>query len=487
MHLILARGQVAGYEALLLANQKALEVAQTSVDAYSQIAELTVEAADLKAKYKVETDKYLSALMHLQVAWGDLLDAQERYNKLIADGQRILDEREMMRKQAVDTLSRARYNDMFFRVTQNEGMGRYSTAFDLAQKYVWLAAKAYDYETGGQLALESDGSGMQFLNKIIGSRMIGEMDSGSPMLWGGDGDAGLSDILARMKANWLVLKPRLGINNPQQEATWFSLRQEAFRIKPGASGNAAWRTELTKYWVNDLRSHPTYKRFCQPLQSQDGLAFNEPALVIPFSTTIDFAKNFFGEDLAGGDSSFSSSHFATKIYAAGVYFDGYNKPIQSGVFAQLANQPYVYMIPSGADHMRVPGMDNKVLSYNVVNQVIPLPFPIGSGHLDALWSDLYNNYTGGVDAQTKIRRHPLFRASTTPTDVATYLSKDLIGRSVWNTQWVLIIPAGSLGADRVKALRTFIEGIDSNRDGLPDQDAVQDIKIGFRTYSHNGN
>jgi hypothetical protein len=487
MHLILARGQVAGYEALLLANQKALEVAQTSVDAYSQIAELTVEAADLKAKYKVETDKYLSALMHLQVAWGDLLDAQERYNKLIADGQRILDEREMMRKQAVDTLSRARYNDMFFRVTQNEGMGRYSTAFDLAQKYVWLAAKAYDYETGGQLALESDGSGMQFLNKIIGSRMIGEMDSGSPMLWGGDGDAGLSDILARMKANWLVLKPRLGINNPQQEATWFSLRQEAFRIKPDASGNAAWRTELTKYWVNDLRSHPTYKRFCQPLQSQDGLAFNEPALVIPFSTTIDFAKNFFGEDLAGGDSSFSSSHFATKIYAAGVYFDGYNKPIQSGVFAQLANQPYVYMIPSGADHMRVPGMDNKVLSYNVVNQVIPLPFPIGSGHLDALWSDLYNNYTGGVDAQTKIRRHPLFRASTTPTDVATYLSKDLIGRSVWNTQWVLIIPAGSLGADRVKALRTFIEGIDSNRDGLPDQDAVQDIKIGFRTYSHNGN
>ncbi len=471
----------------VIAARKEWEIIQLIADQIGQQSDYAFEIKDLAAQISDAVGQYLASLDNLQVVWGDLLEAQERYNKLIADGQRILDEREMVRKQAVDTLSRARYNDMFFRLTQNEGMGRYSTAFDLAQKYVWLAAKAYDYETGGQLALESDGSGKQFLNEIVGSRMIGETDNGSPMLWGGDGDSGLSDILARMKANWLVLKPRLGINNPQQEVTWFSLRQEAFRIKPDATGNAAWRTELTKYWVDDLLALPTYKRFCQPLQSQDGLAFKEPALVIPFSTTIDFAKNFFGKDLAGGDNGFSSSHFATKIYAAGIYFDGYNKVLQSGVYPQLANQPYVYLIPAGSDNMRVPGMDNTVLAYNVVNQVIPLPFPIGSGHLDQSWADLYNDYTGGVDAQTKIRRHPLFRASTTPTDVATYLSKDLIGRSVWNTEWVLIVPAGSLGADRVKVLKTFIEGIDSNRDGLPDQDAVQDIEIGFRSYSNNGN
>lgn len=486
-HYVAARAAKQVAETDLIGNEFAWDIAQLVMDNYERQADFAFEIEDLRAQNAEAIGEYLGALDQFQVVWGDLLEAQERYNKLIADGQRILDEREMIRKQAVNTLSRARYNDMFFRLTQNEGMGRYSTAFDLAQKYVWLAAKAYDYETGGQLALESNGSGKQFLNEIVGTRMIGETDNGAPLLWGGDGDSGLSDILARMKANWLVLKPRLGINNPQQEVTWYSLRQEAFRIKPDTTGHAAWRTELSKYWVDDLNTHPVYKRFCQPLQAQDGLAYKEPALVIPFSTTIDFAKNFFGKDLAGGDSSFSSSHFATKIYAAGIYFAGYNTTIQSGVYPQLANQPYVYLIPSGTDHMRVPGMDDTVLSYNVVNQVIPVPFPIGSGHLDAMWGDLYNNYTGGVDAQTKIRRHPLFRASTTPTEEATYLSKDLIGRSVWNSQWVLIVPAGSLGADRVKALRTFIEGIDSNRDGLPDQDAVQDIKIGFRSYSHNGN
>lgn len=487
MNYVTARSAKATADLAQVAAEKGKDVIKLLIEQFGNQSDYAYEIKDLNAQISDAIGGYLSALDQVQVAWGDLLEAQERYNKLIADGQRILDEREMVRKQAVNTLSRARYNDMFFRLTQNEGMGRYSTAFDLAQKYVWLAAKAYDYETGGQLALASDGSGKQFLNEIVGARMIGETDGGSPMLWGGDGDAGLSDILARMKANWLVLKPRLGINNPQQEVTWFSLRQEAFRIKPEAAGNAAWRTELSKHWVDNLLTDPVYKRLCQPLQSQDGLAFNEPALVIPFSTTIDFAKNFFGQDLAGGDSSFSSSHFTTKIYAAGVYFDGYNNVMQSGVYPQLANQPYVYLVPVGSDNMRVPGMDNEVLSYNVVDQVIPVPFPIGSGHLDQSWADLYNDYTGGVDAQTKIRHHPLFRASTTPTDNATYLSKDLIGRSVWNTKWVLIVPAGSLGADRTKALQTFIQGIDSNRDGLPDQDAVQDIKIGFRSYSNNGN
>jgi len=474
-------------EKALVSAKKLVDVAELVMDQYVAKSDFAFEIKDLVAQNTEAIDNYLETLDHHQVVWGDLLEAQEHYNKLMADGQRIQDEREMVRKQAADTLSRTRYNDMFFRLTQNEGMNRFSTAFDLAQKYVWLTAKAYDYETGGQLALEAGGSGREFLDEIVGARMIGETDNGSPMLWGGDGDAGLSDILARMKANWLVLKPRLGINNPQEEVTWFSLRQEAFRIKPDASGNAAWRTELTKHWVDNLLAQPAYKRFCQPLQSQDGLAVNEPALVIPFSTTIDFAKNFFDKDLAGGDNSYSSANFATKIYAAGVYFDSYNEPTQSGMYPQLAAQPYVYLIPVGLDRMRVPGLDDTVVSYNVVNQVIPVPFPIGSGYLDEAWGDLYNDYTGGVDAQTKIRRHPLFRASTTPTDVATYLSKDLIGRSVWNTQWLLIVPAGSLGADRVKSLKTFIEGIDSNSDGLPDQDAVQDIMIGFRTYSHSGN
>ena len=50
----------------------------------------------------------------------------------------------------------------------------------------------------------------------------------------------------------------------------------------------------------------------------------------------------------------------------------------------------------------------------------------------------------------------------------------LIGRSVWNTRWLLIIPAGTLHSDRQRALDTFING-------------VSDIKVFFQTYAYSGN
>jgi Na+-driven multidrug efflux pump len=41
-------------------------------------------------------------------------------------------------------------------------------------------------------------------------------------------------------------------------------------------------------------------------------------------------------------------------------------------------------------------------------------------------------------------------------------------------QWLIVIPASSLNADRTRALETFING-------------VGDIKIGIRAYSRQGN
>ena len=50
----------------------------------------------------------------------------------------------------------------------------------------------------------------------------------------------------------------------------------------------------------------------------------------------------------------------------------------------------------------------------------------------------------------------------------------LIGRSVWNTDWILIIPGGSLLADQQAGLEQFIK-------------SVSDIKIFFQTYAYSGN
>ena len=55
-----------------------------------------------------------------------------------------------------------------------------------------------------------------------------------------------------------------------------------------------------------------------------------------------------------------------------------------------------------------------------------------------------------------------------------FKSTRLVGRSVWNDRWILVIPASSLNKNREKALETFVNGID-------------DIKIGIKAYSRQGN
>jgi len=66
-------------------------------------------------------------------------------------------------------------------------------------------------------------------------------------------------------------------------------------------------------------------------------------------------------------------------------------------------------------------------------------------------------------------------------------SSRLVGRSVWNDRWLLVIPASSLSSDRVNALKTFINGLDSDKDGQIDVPGVNDIAIGIRAYSRSGN
>jgi tetratricopeptide (TPR) repeat protein len=450
--------------------------------------------SDMNAAYLPVFEAFyaqIAARDELASAWGGMLAAQAAYETVVAKAQRLLESRELERQQAVVALTKLRYHDMFFRQSRNESLARYSAAFDLAQKYVYLTAKAYDYETG-LLATDPE-AGDMFLREVISARAPGVFDAdGIPIVGGGVGDPGLADIMARMDANWLVLKTRLGINNPQPYATWFSLRRELFRILPGPQGDGAWKAELAKYWVENLLTLPEYRRYCQPFQAVGGLQAKEPGLVIPFSSMIDFARNFFGHELAGEDSALDSTYFATKIAAAGLYFDGYNEKLNGYTgAAPFALTPTVYLIPVGDDRMRAPGLaDGTALSYRIVDQVVPLPYTVGSAHLDDPdWMPLYDGYTGGVDLAARIRKYPSFRAyfgaggpSADQLDCPR-----LVGRSAWNTRWLLIIPAGTLNANRDDALRTFINGKDANRDGTIDLSGVSDIRLGLKTYSHSGN
>jgi len=109
---------------------------------------------------------------------------------------------------------------------------------------------------------------------------------------------------------------------------------------------------------------------------------------------------------------------------------------------------------------------------------LPLPFNLGG-------SDFNNSQFFGANGTLSeqpwiIRKHQAFRAVTDPSLFETgaiplvYSNSRLIGRSAWNSQWKIVIPAITLLADEQKGLNHFAA-------------SVNDIKLFLRTYSHSGN
>jgi hypothetical protein len=426
------------------------------VDLYDKMIALEDSASSLAGDVN-------SAIRAYQEAVRALSAAEAEYRKIVYEGDLLLEERERVRKQQSNAATACRYADMYNRVQRNNALTKYSTSFDTAQRYVWELAKVYDYETG---LLSSDpDAGAKFLSEIVGARQLGYEGVSSSSAT----DKGLYDIVHRMKENWASLKGRLGVNNPDNTATEFSLRYELFRIKPDAQGDAAWKQELRKYWVDNILDDADFRRFCQPPTSSSASVVREPGLVIPFATSINNAENFFGRTLQGGDHAFSSSDYSTKISAVGITFVGHDR-LTTQTVNGLAHYPNVYLVPVGRDYMRSPAdSDCNVFAWSVVDQVLPLPYVVGSTELDDEdWISTFSGMDGTSDSYAKIRRHSTLRA-----DGSTYSTR-LVGRSVWNDRWLLVIPGSALNANREQGLETFING-------------VSDIKLGIKAYSRSGN
>ena len=239
-----------------------------------------------------------------------------RLQKLMAEGLRVVEERSEWRRQFAGRATEKRYQDMAFRVFRNDAIRQYRSQLDLASRYVYLAATAYDYEAN-QLG-EGANYGRAFLTEIVRQRAPGVVRDGVPV----PGVPGLADHLARMSQNFKVLKTQMGFNNPQTETGRFSLRSELMRLKRDATGDNLWKAQLKEAVVADLWKVPEFRRFARPMAPES--AGPQPAIVLKFPTTVTFGLNFFGWPLAGGDSAYDPSQFATKIRSAGVWFDGYN-------------------------------------------------------------------------------------------------------------------------------------------------------------------
>ncbi|MGJ8640341.1 MAG: hypothetical protein ACSHYA_13215 [Opitutaceae bacterium] len=418
-----------------------------------------------------------------------LQQASEDVRTVMAIGDRIQSDRELFRQRASAIVQGYRTKDLTFRVFRNEALEQYRTLFDLASRYTYLAAKSYDYETG----LLGTTEGQSVINKIVSSRALGDLTGGVPQATVSTlGDAGLAGTMAQMNADFAVAEGRLGINNPDQNGTLFSLRQELFRILDDPDSTAdddAWQQILEQSIVSDLMADPDAATYCRSLSNSNG--GRVPGIVISFSTTIRDGYNFFGLPTAGGDHAYSETSFATKIYSAGMVLEGYvgmdpytfgspNAGSADGSNPDaLSASPYVYLIPTGVDYMLAPplGDTDTVRSWNVVDQALPLPYNLGASDFN---DTQFFQSNGTLSEQPwVIRKHQAFRPVNDPAFFYSlipeeFTSSRLVGRSVWNGGWKIVIPAYTLLNDEEEGLDRFVRSVD-------------DIKIFLRTYSNSGN
>ena len=468
---------------------------------YDQIepAEWDYQLKESVHELSLSLDTLQTSVPEIYGAMQLLNNTQMQINSLQAKGIRIQEEREIFRQRGAAVVQGFRTRDAAFKVFRNEKLERYKALQDMASKYAFLAAQAYDYETG----LLTTPEGKEFVERIVNSRALGVVVDGEPQFAGSDtGDPGISSALAEMKNDWDILNGRLGFNNPDQYGTTVSLRAGNYRILPSEDGAVQWGDVLEKARMENIMTDVDVRRHCMQVGFEDGRPV--PGLVFNFRTTIEKGKNLFGKPLAGGDSQFSPASFATKIFSVGIALEGYvgmSTPNTNDQWGQspdnptppwldpkaLSKTPYLYLIPVGIDSMRSPplGDRSEIRTWNVQDVAIPLPFNIGAS--EHSHKKLWQSSASLTDQLFAIRKHQPFRAvdSAETFDGITIVpdqtmsqsdvtSNRLVGRSVWNSQWKLVVPGYMLLEDPVEGLDRFMQ-------------TVEDIKIYFNTYSYSGN
>jgi len=441
---------------------KSLEATANIMESSKEIIDLRDEIAIDELEMGVELRGMLHEIEEMLVNEGvtrirlfsireQLRGLLDQYRATLQEGIRLIDERRNANIQLAAAAQSNRYHDMLFRTSRHEAIQRYRGLFDLAQRYCYLAAKAYAYETNFD---DRDRAAAQpLLTEIVRARALGSIGEKQP-----NTGVGLAGVMARLQDNFRAIEGRLGFNNFQRDTTRFSLRKEWALVNTDAD----WRNVLENAKRADLWEVPEFRRFCRPFMARTG---PQPGIVIRFGSTVTAGTNFFGKMLGAGHSAFDPSLYATKIRAAGIRFDGY--PIES-----LARTPYVYLVPAGVDRMTVPNSPTlETRSWRVMDQAIPVPHASSAADLNREgWLPSLDSLSGTLG---EIRRFSSFRAAVDDADPDLNVTR-FIGRSVWNDNWVLIIPGQTLHATSDEGVSQFIE-------------SVSDIVLSLETYGYSGN
>ena len=150
----------------------------------------------------------------------------------------------------------------------------------------------------------------------------------------------------------------------------------------------------------------------------------------------------------------TSSAGTTRLQAAAVVFEDYDATTLG-----LARTPYAYLVPVGSDLTRDPHDHWRFRRWQVSDALLP-------------------QSPGGNEAgPAGQRRHAASRAYN-DFEFDRYFSiydRSLIGRSVANTRWLLIVPGNHLATDPRDGLRRLI--------GDDLDPGIGDIRLYLRAYS----
>jgi len=449
----------------------------TRISNDQQIRALEIELEDLIRRTP-------QGILELAVAETQARQAFAVVRKGFQEGKRLLDERDRNRRVQSDKLQQFRFRDMAFRTFRNQALEQYGAFFDLAGRYVMLAARAFAYEYN-----ERDEVSAQ-MQRLHHERLLGTESAA---------DQGLESIIARLdqkrqESDFVARLQKLSLFDHGGDE--FSLRKNllGLAINPSEDTdqqqlekNKAFRAFLESHVVQDLLDVPAFRQFASFDSDRDA----GPALVLSIPTEVA-GRTFFGQ--RRGTTFGAPANFDTcsnpKVFEFAILLEGVDNPGAIGVDSQLI---FAHFLPVGSSMLRSPEGGNcslrAVRTWAVVDQRIPGVSAVyrdaGGAILDSF--DIPRLATSPeLDV---INRFPVTQAQIRNTEDPVF-QDDLAGWSAWNTQWLLAIP-GRQFADpnddaAVVRRKLLILIFDADENGNPRNPnanlGIDDIKLRIKAY-----
>ena len=402
--------------------------------------------------------------------------ALDTYRATLAKARRLLTERHRLRSMMAGDVRQLRYRDLAYRLFRSKASGRYSVLFDKALTDAYVLSRVFDYSTNfadGDVRARAP----EFYDRLLRARTLGRLSTdGSPIV---ESDESLATILGRMKNAYDDFRTLGGV--PIDGTEILSIRSGLFRLGTRSETDQdpellrvreIWRRHLRSHLVSSLGEIPELRSCC--IDVPEG-----SALVIPFQTPLVVGANqfnHFGFPKGAGDSGFNGSLIDSKLTSVRVIFDGYDQ-------SRLSQDPAVFLVPLGQDDFRSPArpdVDNppvEVRSWLLATYRLPPPPDLRTtlaspGVESAPWTSFR-------------RRHGPFDATIgdyqNKPQQRNRITKQHFGRSVYNTRWLLVVPARFLNAvlEDDEIWGHFLGAPNSTR-------GIKDIRIEFAFTSREG-